>query len=138
MQWIAPVDKPKEFKVKVSVDYHVLQHKEDSRRFRLKLTVKVKNADVKSKVGWIIDSEMHGEFLFPEEFEERHIPVAIRVNGGSILYGILRGQIASATGSFPPGKFVLPAVAMQDIVMAREKARAKKQAATRQTPRAKK
>jgi len=138
ISWIVPSDKPKDLKVKVNVDYDVLKHKEDERRFRLALFVKVRNADAKVKAGWIIDCEMHGDFSFPEDFEDRHIQVAIRVNGSSILYGILRGQIASATGSFPPGKFVLPAVDMQDIVKKREKAREKKQAAAKPQPKGKK
>jgi hypothetical protein len=40
----------------------------------------------------------------------------IRVNGGTILYGILRGEIAAFTGSFPGGKFNLPTVNMMEIV----------------------
>ena len=48
--------------------------------------------------------------------DEEQMQALIRINGSAILYGILRGEIAVFTGSFPGGKFVLPAVYMQDVV----------------------
>jgi hypothetical protein len=55
----------------------------------------------------------------------------VRVNGVSILYGILRGIIANATGMFPNGKFLLPTVMPQDIV---KKIEAEKAAARQAKP----
>lgn len=37
------------------------------------------------------------------------------VNGATVLYGALRGQIALMTGSFPGGSILLPAVYMGEI-----------------------
>lgn len=136
--WNQPPDDPERIRVKVNVDYQVMQHKQDSRRFRLNLNVTVRPANAKAKSGWNIDADIHGDFTFPEDFEETLIPTAIRVNGSSILFGTLRGQIANATGSFPPGKFVLPAVAMQDIVMAKEKPRTERAPGKKSQPKARK
>ncbi len=48
----------------------------------------------------------------------------VRFNGCTILYGILRGQLANITGSFPNRKLLLPTVMMEDVVkdIEREKA----------------
>jgi len=40
----------------------------------------------------------------------------IRINGCTILYSLLRGQVAMLTGSFPHGKFNIPTVVMHDII----------------------
>ena len=83
------------------------------------------------EIGWVrcrkagvdkIDSEIVGYFSFSEEFsDEEKRQITIRINGSVILYGILRGQIATFTGSFPNGKFNLPTVNMIEIVNEIEK-----------------
>jgi len=105
----------------VAFDYDVLRKKDALRSFALRLRVKLKPKPAKSKAGYEIDSEIMGLFDFPESMEEQQMQALIRINGGTILYGILRGQIAAFTGSFPGGKLSLPPVYMQDIVEEVEK-----------------
>lgn len=135
VDWQAPenpvedVEKPED---DLFIDYKVLRNPEEQHslafEFRVKITPKSKDT-----AGYRIESEIVGFFDFPETMEEKQIQYLIRVNGGTILYGILRGQIALFTGSFPNGKFTLPAILMQDVVKQVEATHAKvlKKAAAR-------
>ena len=63
----------------------------------------------------------------------------IRYNGCAILYGILRGMLATMTGTFPEGAIRMPTIMVDEIVKKVEgknvKPIAKK--ATKKTPRKK-
>ncbi len=117
VDWQAPekpaerVEKPEE---DLFIDYQVLRNAEAQRslalEFRVKLTLMGKDTG-----GYSIESEIVGFFDFPKSMSEDEMQYLIRVNGGAILYGILRGQIAQATGSFPDGKYLLPAIYMPDV-----------------------
>lgn len=63
-----------------------------------------------------IFTEIEGFFKFPEDIEDKKMGYLCRVNTLTILYGILRGEIANVTGSFPGEKYILPTVMMQDVV----------------------
>lgn len=98
----------------LDIDYRLARHKEKAHMFRLTLSVEL--CVKKGRTGLDIDSEIAGFFTFPPETEEEEMQYLVRVNGATILYGILRGQVAMASGSFPGGKFLLPAVVMQDVL----------------------
>lgn len=97
------------------LDYDVARHNEQNHTFRLTLSVALAVKD--GCTGVAIDCRIVGFFLFPEDEEETNMEYLVRVNGATILYGILRGQIAMVSGSFPKGKFNLPAVVMQDVLL---------------------
>lgn len=99
---------------KVKINYKVFKHKEKEKSYRLNLILDI-IPDTNCS-GYKINTEILGFFDFPENFTELKMEYLIRVNGGTILYGILRGEIANYTGSFPGGKFVLPTVSMREIV----------------------
>lgn len=105
-----------------AVDYDVMRRRGDARLFALKLRYTLRPTE--PKAGLEIDSEIVGIFRFPKTMPEDEMQKLIRINGGMILYGILRGEIACHTGSFPGGKFVLPTVNMPDIVRRIEAAKA--------------
>lgn len=126
VDWVEPPSAHEKVEGKINVDYQVQRHESDSLRYRLELKVSVKPASRDQKVGWAVDAHIHGLFVFPDGLNEETMHNAIRVNGGIILFGILRGQIATVTGTFPPGKFVLPTVPMQSIVALKEKSRQRK------------
>jgi len=98
------------------IDYDVMRRTTDKRLFALKLRFKLGPQGGQRQAGYAIDTEIVGLFRFPESLSEEDMQKLVRVNGGMILYGILRGQIAGFTGSFPGGKFTLPAVYMPDVV----------------------
>jgi len=114
--WVQPKRLPAEITSRVRVNYDVLRHRDEPRRFRLTLKVIVQSEVAGEKAGYQIASEIVGLFSFPEGMAEDQIQALVRINGGTILYGILRGEVAAITGSFAGRKFILPTVFMPDIV----------------------
>jgi len=98
----------------VDVDYFLARKEDDDRSFRLQLRVVLRVAD--DCTGLNIDSVIDGFFSFPEGTSEEDMQYLVRVNGATILYGILRGQVAMISGSFPTGKLNLPAIVMHDVL----------------------
>jgi preprotein translocase subunit SecB len=121
----------------LSFDYDVGQHSTEKNRYRLAFRFGAKSA-TPEPIGYEIDAEIVGFFTFPEDTEQRKMDLLIRLNGGTILYGLLRGQIANLTAQFPQRKFVLSTFMMRDIIegveadkAAQRKAKKLKKAATR-------
>lgn len=107
-------------------DYDVARHTTDEQSFRLafRLASRSKTA---SPVDYSLDCEIVGFFRFPADSKEDIMQGLVRFNGCTILYGILRGQLANITGSFPHQKMILPTVMMEEVVkdIEREKALAR-------------
>ena len=85
-------------------------------------------SEVTPPIGIAFEAEIVGFFTFPEGTESTRIEQLVRLNGCTVLYGVLRGLIANTTGSFPGGKFILPTFMMQDVVAEVEKKRIPKTA----------
>jgi preprotein translocase subunit SecB len=98
----------------LSMDYDVAVREDDERFFKLDLKVKTKPK--RGQTGLSVVANLSGFFSFPEGAEEDEMQYLIRVNGCSMLYSLLRGQIAMVSGSFPGGKVNLPAIVMQDQI----------------------
>lgn len=113
---------------RISFDYDLAVAADDDHRIRMEMTFSMQSADDQEQAScpYVIEAGIMGFFAFPQDMADEKIAYFCRVNTLSILYGILRGQIATVTGSFPHGKFVLPTVMMQDVVNEIEK---RKQAA---------
>jgi len=98
-------------------DYDVFSNREHSRYFMMKFQAWFQQVDSnREKVGYQVECEIMGIFEISEEIPEERWPGFIRLNGLSILYGILRGQLANATGSFPNGKLLIPTIMPKDII----------------------
>ena len=65
---------------------------------------------------WNIDVEIAGIFSFPDGTGSSDMQGIIRVNGCTIFYSLLRGHLASVTGVFQSGPYVLPTVNMLEVV----------------------
>ena len=104
-----------------SIDFDVERNIDNNRMFRLtfrySLFPKMSTPSEVKYSGYEIDTEIVGIFSFPDGFEEDDMQIIVRDNGCRILYGILRGEIASITGSFQKEKFVLPTVNMRNIIL---------------------
>ena len=111
-------------KFNIYFDYQVGINKKNNNLFSLKFIFKIKPE--KGKSGIKIDAELDGYFSFPPDTDNDDMQYLIRVNGCSILYSLLRGQISMITGSFPEGKFNLPTIVFQDEIMKIEKRKEKK------------
>ena len=108
--------------VNYQFSYDVGQHQTDKQRYRLTFRVLV-GSDTPEPVGYSLASEIVGFFRFPEGTEQSKIDYLVRVNGCTILYGILRGQVATLTGCYPQKKLVLRTFMMRDVVEGIEKDR---------------
>ncbi len=104
-----------------TIDYDLKRHIQNPRDFCL--TLKYKQSPHEKKQGYLIDAELSGYFEFPEEYTEEEMQGTIRVNGLTILYGILRGQLAIYTASFPLNAIMLSTVSMYEVVNQIEKNR---------------
>lgn len=108
-------------------DYDVFTSRDDGRQFMLKFRGTFREVDAEEKpVGYQVRSEITGFFKVSDEVPEEHRGGFIRGNGVSILYGILRGELAAATGSFPNGKLNLPTIMPKTIVDMVEKQKEEK------------
>lgn len=101
-------------------DYDVARHSTEKHHFRLALRL-VAISRTPTPVDYSADCEIIGFFRFPEDSTDETMQRLIRINGCTILYGILRGQLANITGSFPRQKLILPTVMMEDVVHEIEK-----------------
>ncbi len=99
-------------------DYDLVCSCDDDHRIRMQMSFQMQASleDEKSCCPYAIEAEIVGFFSFPQDLEDKQIAYLCRVNTMTILYGVLRGEIANITGSFVHGKFVLPTVMMPDIV----------------------
>ena len=104
-------------------DYDVHRNTQQKNLFRLVFRFGL-SSQTPAPVGYALDSEIIGYFRFPDEATEENMQTLIRFNGCTILYGILRGQIANISGSFPNAKLVLPTVMMEEVVRNIEKRKA--------------
>ncbi len=102
----------------VAFDYDLASSCDDDHRVRMQMTFQMTASpdDERPLCPYEIEAEIVGFFTFPQDMEDKQIAYLCRVNTMTILYGVLRGEIASITGSFVHGKFVLPTVMMQDVV----------------------
>lgn len=111
-------DQDGNFSAMVSFDYNILCQKDNPRikKMVMKFSITPNQEDETPRCPYAIDVEIEGIFSFPDDMPEEKVDLIVRVNGMTILYGILRGEIANVTGSFKSGKFILPTVMMQDVV----------------------
>lgn len=136
VQWNDPSESG-EIEINYSFDYSIGQHNTEKNRYRLAFRVGAKS-DTPEPVGYHLDSEIVGFFRFPEATEQDRMDFLIRLNGCTILYGILRGQIANLTGVFPHRKLVLPTFMMKEVIDGIEKAKTDELPVKKDIPRPKK
>jgi len=108
-----------QLKYNSAIAYSVAKNQDDEYNYKLTLGVKV----VPERFGWSIDVEIVGIFYFPKGTSISDMEGIVRVNGCTILYGLLRGHLASVTGAFPSGPYVLPTVNMLEVVKRIEESR---------------
>ncbi len=100
-----------------SFDYEVFRYNTDDRVYRVDFSVTRLARQGKRKVDTEILAKISGIFSMPESIvEEAQKAFLIRVNGCTVLYGILRGQIAIYSGSFPGQQVLLPTVHMESVL----------------------
>lgn len=77
---------------------------------------------VPGKSGYEVDLTIVGAFQIEQSSDEGpdggKIGYLAALNGSTILYGIVRGELTSLTSSFPGGRYLLPAVYMNEVLKA--------------------
>ena len=98
-------------------DYDAKTHRLEKHRRMLVFRVKAQELNsAQQPAGYTIDCEIGGLFALTEATPKGREEEFLRINGISILYGILRGMLSMATGPFQGGCFALPSVMPQEIV----------------------
>lgn len=108
-------------------DYDVFRKKENTRHYMLRFqsAFEEKTKD-DAGVGFEIESTLVGLISFQEGTCTDDCEKIVRLNGVALLWGVLRGQLAAMTGSFPGGKFSLPTIMPDEIVTMVEARKAEK------------
>ena len=136
IQWHKPAKKESKADLKCTFGYDVAEHATDANRQRLTFRL-IADSDSSPLVGYAIGCEIVGFFRFEDAtLDAQKKATFLRMNGTNILLGILRGQLANITGSFPHRKFVLPAVNIRELVETVETAKRpqpRKKTANRET-----
>jgi len=105
--------KKADINMNLSANIRLYKTSQSSRHYKLLLSTKI---DPEPKVGYRIRADILGYFYVPEEIPSDIMEDIVRGNGTMILYGILRGEIAVFTGSFPEGKLTLPTIPIPPII----------------------
>ena len=121
------IEKSNEISVAMSFDYEIAFKTDNPFIVKtvMQYTVGPNTEDDKPRCPYKIQADIEGVFSFREDTLKEHMPIISRINSLTILFGILRGEIANITGSFKNGKFILPTVMMQDVVKEVEALKAK-------------
>lgn len=115
---------------KSGFDYTVSKKRDHDLSYRMKLIFRFQEVDTNDKpIGCKLKIAIIGFFQFPEETDEENRAKLIRLNGVSILYGILRGVVGTVSGLQPGGRITLPAIMPNEIVAMVEAGKQKQQEA---------
>lgn len=89
---------------------NIAPHAKDPKRYRLTLDVQVRPTPKKEKSFFPYHVAIRGRafFLFRDVCSQAEADHALRLNGASILHGLLRAQIAQITAQSVHGQFLLP------------------------------
>ena len=98
-------------------DYQIKRNADDPHEFSLTFIVRDDpTTKTSNPQAYKLDLRIIGFFRFDEGTEEKQMQYLIRFNGCAILYGILRGMLATMTGTFPEGAIRMPTIMVDEIV----------------------
>lgn len=94
----------------VSCEVGIAPHRKDATKYRLTLDVQVKPNPKKERDFFAYHVAIKGRafFTFSAEVPRVDAEHTLRLNGASILYGLLRAQVAQITAQGEHGQFLLP------------------------------
>ncbi|MEX0829615.1 MAG: protein-export chaperone SecB [Nitrospirales bacterium] len=93
-----------------------IPEKEGKYPYRVSLTVSIEPAQEKPALDpYAIKFKIIGFFTLSGNPSSDQKERMLNLNGGAMLYGILRGFVAQTTGSATFGKYILPAINFVDI-----------------------
>ena len=109
----------------IQVSYELKSKSDEPSRFMmiLKITGFI-NQPSNLELGYHIEAA--AEFIVPSNIPDSQKGFAVAFNGGSILYGLIRGQISVISANFPSGRVMLPTLNWKDVVDKVESSRKRK------------
>lgn len=97
-------------------NYDLKRHTENKYNFMCSLEVLCMELDAQDRVaGYSVIAGITGYFSLSTNLPEEKLATYAFQNSVMTLYGALRGIVASVTGNFREGKYLLPSVMPQDI-----------------------
>ena len=114
----------------ISSSINIAPHTNDSSKYRLALEIQVKPTAKKEKDFFPYAVAIRGRafFTFNNQCPREEAEKALRLNGASILYGLLRAQVAQITAQSVHGQFLLPAMNFMELAKAQQEAQPAKAA----------
>lgn len=87
-------------------------HNQDHAKYLLTMDIQIRPASKTEKAffPYLVGVKGRGFFLFKEPCPNDEAQRTLRLNGASILYGLLRAQVAQITAQSIHGQFLLPAM----------------------------
>lgn len=138
IEHLGPLPEGSKIDYNAELTYCVNPCESDIERFSLTLSVNLKPLDTANPVGCRVDAKINGYFHLPAFVDEGKRMQYLRLNGCAILYGVVRGLVAAATGPFPGGCFQMPTVNIVSLVneidQKEKQALEEQQTAERQSP----
>lgn len=94
----------------IAASINIAPHVKDKAKYRLSLEVRVTPTAKKEKEFFPYSVAIKGraDFSFKEPWPPEQANHTLRLNGASILYGLLRAQVAQITAQSVYGQFLLP------------------------------
>jgi len=109
----------------IATSISISPHAKDVRKYRVTLEVQVKPTAKKEKEFFPYQVAIKGRafFTFQEACPAEDADHTLRLNGASILYGLLRAQVAQITAQSVNGQFLLPTVNFLELAETQRKTR---------------
>ena len=107
----------------ISSSINIAPHTKDPSKYRLTLEIQVKPTVKKEHCFFPYAVSIKGRafFTFKAPCPHEEAEKVLRLNGASILYGLLRAQAAQITAQSVHGQFLLPAINFVELAMAQQK-----------------
>ena len=108
----------------VSSGITIAPHTKDAGKYRLTLEMQVKPSAKKEKEFFPYQIAVKGRafFTFKDPCPREEADKALRLNGASILFGLLRAQVAQITAQSVHGQFLLPVMNFVELAKSRDEA----------------
>lgn len=103
-------------------DYDVLYNSDEPGKWAIAMSFYLAPDEDDALPCYEVEAQLFG-FFDASEISADAVEYLVRVNGMTMLYGVMRGHVAGATGVFPMGKLVLPSVNMAAVVETVEEAK---------------
>lgn len=95
----------------------VFKHLQSSNEFKVELRASFSEVTKGSLPhGFQVEVVIVGLLSFSPELNEETLQRLVHLNGVNVLYGTLRGIVASASGVFPFGPMIIPSLSPQEIL----------------------